>query len=77
MTEGYVIPIRRSLTEPMLVAGIPRTLAIVGWTIVTALTLHLFAWWALVLGAVLHGVAAHFTAKDPHFFDIAIRSVGR
>ena len=75
MTDAYVIPIRRSLTEPMLLAGIPRTLAIIGWTTVAALTLHLFAWWALVLGVVLHGVAAHFAAADPHFFDIAVRSV--
>ena len=53
MAEGFEIPVRRSLTEPVLMAGAPRTAAIVIGTLAAAVGLGLQLWipglliWAL------------------------------
>ena len=36
LPEGYVIPVRRSLTEPILMGGVPRTAAILNGTLAAA-----------------------------------------
>ena len=74
--EGYVIPVRRSLTEPILLGGVPRTAAILNGTIAAAIGLGLQLW---VLG-IIYYVAAHtlcvfLTARDPQFMDVLIRHI--
>ena len=44
MTEGFEIPVRRSLTEPVLMAGAPRTAAIAIGTVAAAVGLGLQLW---------------------------------
>ena len=39
MIEGYSIPIHRSLTEPLFMAGAPRGIAIINGTIAAAIGL--------------------------------------
>ena len=53
MAEGYEIPLHRSLTEPILMAGAPRSAAIAIGTLAAALALGLRLWipGALPLGA--------------------------
>ena len=42
--EGYEIPLHRALTEPILMGGAPRTVAIVNGTLTAALGLGLQLW---------------------------------
>ena len=70
--DGFEVPLHRSLVEPMLLAGLPRTVALVLWTGVGAFAFGLHQIWVLPLGIALHGVAAAATKADPYFFDIVL-----
>ncbi|MDP9002641.1 MAG: VirB3 family type IV secretion system protein [Myxococcota bacterium] len=73
--EGFEVPLHRSLVEPMLLAGLPRTVALVLWTAVGAFVLGLHQVWVLPIGLVLHIAAGAVTKSDPHFFEILILAV--
>ncbi len=74
MIDGYHIPIHRSLTEPILMAGAPRGIAILNGTIAAAVGLGLQMWIAgLVLFAVGHAVAVYAAKKDPKFVEVGVR----
>lgn len=65
---GFDIPLHRSLTEPILLGGAPRTIAIVNGTMAAALGLGLRLWLAgLIVGIVGHGLAVWLTRRDPQF----------
>ena len=49
MIEGFEVPLHRSLTEPILLGGAPRAIAIVNGTIAAALGLGLQLWLAGLL----------------------------
>lgn len=69
-------PVHRALYEPMLMAGAPRTLAIVNGTLAAAVGLGLQAWLAgLVLFLVGHGAAAWAARGDPQVADVARRAL--
>jgi len=55
LPEGFTIPVRRSLTEPILLGGVPRTAAILNGTLAAALGLGLQLW---LLG-IIYYVCAH------------------
>ena len=68
MTEGFEVPLHRSLTEPILLAGAPRALAIVNGTVAAALGLGLRMWIAgLLFWALGHTVAVFAAKRDPDF----------
>lgn len=69
---GLEVPLHRSLVEPMLLAGLPRLVALVLWTLIGALAFGLRQIWVLPLGAGLHLAAAVVTKVDPHFFEILV-----
>jgi len=72
--QGYAIPIHRSLTEPMMMAGAPRSIAILNGTIAAAVGLGLQMWIAgIVLFAVGHGLAVAAAKKDPLFARVGVR----
>jgi type IV secretion system protein TrbD len=73
--SGFEVPLHRSLVEPMLLAGLPRTVALVPWTAVGAFVLGLHQVWVLPIGIVVHLAAAAVTKSDPHFFEILILAV--
>ena len=73
--EGFEVPLHRSLVEPMLLAGLPRTFALVLWTGVGAIAFGLHQLWVFPLGMGLHAAAAAVTKADPYFFDIVILAV--
>ena len=56
--EGLEVPLHRSLVEPMLLAGLPRTVALVLWTSVGAFALGLHQIWVLPLGIGVHARCA-------------------
>ena len=71
---GYEVPMHRSLTEPVLVGGAPRSFAILNGTLSAAVGLGLRLWIAgLVLWLVGHAVAVWVTRKDPAFLTVLSR----
>jgi type IV secretion system protein VirB3 len=78
--DGLEVPLHRSLIEPMLVVGLPRTVALVLWTTVCAFAFGLRQIWVLPIGLVLHLACAAATKADPYIFPIlgaALRAHGR
>ena len=72
MADGYEIPLHRSLTEPILMAGAPRTAAIAIGTLAAAIGLGLQLWIpGLVLWAVGHSAAVFMARSDPDFMAVA------
>ena len=72
---GFRISIHQSLTVPILMAGVPRTFAIVNGTICAAFTLGLHTWESIPICALAHVVASIFVKKDPHFFECMLRHI--
>lgn len=74
MIEGYEVPLYRSLTEPVLLAGAPRAVAVVNGTIAAALGLGLRLWLAgLILWIVGHSIAVFAAKRDPDFVQVLLR----
>lgn len=72
--EGFEIPLHRSLTEPILLAGAPRAIAIVNGTVAAALGLGLRLWIAgLLLWLIGHSVAVFAAKRDPDFAQVIAR----
>ncbi len=75
MLDGYEIPLHRSLAEPILMAGAPRSAAIAIGTLSAALALGLRLWIpGLVVWVVGHSLAVLLARSDPDFLTVAIRS---
>ena len=74
--EGFEIPLHRALTEPILMGGAPRTVAIVNGTLAAALGLGLQLWIAgIVVWIVGHTAAVYVARKDPAFMEVLVRHV--
>ena len=72
--EGFEVPLHRSLTEPILLGGAPRSIAIVNGTIAAALGLGLQMWPAgVVFWIVGHSLAVFAAKRDPDFATVLIR----
>lgn len=70
----YAAPVHRALTEPILLAGAPRALAILNGTIAAALGLGLRLWIvAIILGLIGHALAVWAAKRDPAFVEVARR----
>lgn len=68
---GFEVPLHRSLTEPILLAGAPRGIAIVNGTIAAALGLGLRLWVAgLLVWIIGHSVAVFAAKRDPQFMEV-------
>ena len=74
MIEGFEVPLYRSLTEPVLLAGAPRAVAVVNGTIAAALGLGLQLWVAgLILFVLGHSIAVFAAKRDPAFVEVLLR----
>ena len=74
MIEGFEVPLYRSLTEPVLLAGAPRAVAVVNGAIAAALGLGLRLWLAgLILWIVGHSIAVFAAKRDPDFVEVLLR----
>ena len=72
--SGFSIPVHRALTEPILLGGAPRAVAILNGTLAAALGLGLRLWIAgLVLWVIGHGAAVWAAKRDPLFVDVVRR----
>ena len=74
LPQGFAVPLHRSLTEPLLLAGVPRSLAILNGTLAAALGLGLRLWLAgLLLFLLGHALAAALTRRDHQFLAVLSR----
>ena len=71
---GFVAPVHRALTEPILLGGAPRAVAIINGTLAAAVGLGLRLW---IVGALIwligHLAAVWAAKRDPAFVDVVRR----
>jgi type IV secretion system protein VirB3 len=73
-TPGFAAPVHRALTEPILMGGVPRSIAIFNGTLAAALGIGLRLWVAgLLLWFVGHIAAVWATKRDPDFVEVVRR----
>jgi type IV secretory pathway TrbD component len=76
LIPGFEAPVHRALTEPILLAGAPRAVAILNGTLSAAIGLGLRLWIAgLVLWALGHMAAVWAAKRDPLFVEVVRRHV--
>lgn len=69
--EGYEVPLHLSLTQPILMMGVPRTFAIINSTLTMVVGMGLKLWWlGFPVGILIHLAAVVMTKRDPLWFDI-------
>lgn len=73
---GFEVPLHRSLTEPILMGGAPRTVAIANGTLAAAVGLGLQLWLpGLALWIVGHALAVWGARTDPQFMQVFARHI--
>jgi type IV secretion system protein TrbD len=75
LPEGFEVPIHRSLTEPILIGGLPRTFAILLWTPGMVVILGLYQLWFFPIQIALHLAFVYLAKRDPHFFEVFKRAL--
>ena len=71
---GFSVPLHRALTEPILLGGAPRALAIVNGTLAGAVGLGLRLWLVgLAIGMMGHVAAVWAAKRDPLFVEVVRR----
>jgi type IV secretion system protein VirB3 len=76
VVPGFEAPLHRALTEPILLAGAPRAVAILNGTLSAAVGLGLRLWIVgLLLAAIGHAAAVWAAKRDPSFVDVVRRHV--
>jgi len=72
--DGFDAPFHRALTEPILLGGAPRGIAILNGTLAAALGLGLQQWIAgLLIWLAGHSLAVFAARRDPDFASVAAR----
>jgi type IV secretion system protein VirB3 len=72
--EGFEIPVHRALTEPILLGGAPRAMAILNGTVAAAIGRGMQQWIAgLVLWIAGHTLAVFAARRDPDFASVLVR----
>ena len=71
---GFRAPVHRSLTDPILLGGAPRAVAIANGTLAAAIALGLRLWIpGLLIWAVGHAAAVWAAKRDAQFVDVVRR----
>jgi len=74
--SGFEIPPHRSLTEPILLGGAPRAVAIANGTLAAAVGIGLQLWIpGLALWIVGHSLAVWGARLDPQFMQVFARLI--
>ena len=72
--SNFVVPVHRALTEPILMGGAPRSIAILNGALAAALGIGLRLWIAgLLLWFVGHIAAVWAAKRDPEFVEVVRR----
>lgn len=77
MPEGFSVPIHRSLTTPIMLGGLPRTLAILNGTVIISFVLGAQSLWILPIGILTHLVLVAIHRKDPEILTVLKRNINR
>ena len=73
-TEGFEVPLHCALSEPILLGGAPRGIAILNGTLAAAMGLGLQQWIAgLLLWLAGHSLAVFAAKRDPDFAHVLAR----
>lgn len=75
MSEGFQVPIHNSLTQKIMIAGVPREVAILNGTLSSALVFGLHSFWGIPAGLLIHSFCLALSRKDPQFFEVFRRQV--
>jgi type IV secretion system protein VirB3 len=76
LPDGFEVPLHRSLTEPMMMGGAPRSVAISIGTLAAAVGIGLQLWVAgLAVWIVGHGLAVWAARAEPQFPEVFSRHV--
>jgi len=71
---GFEAPLHRALTEPILLGGAPRSVAILNGTLAAAIGLGLQQWIAgFGLFLIGHSLAVFAAKRDPDFLAVLVR----
>ena len=71
---GFEVPLHRALTEPILLGGAPRTIAIANGTLAAAVGVGLQLWIpGVVIWVVGHSLAVWGAQRDPQFLQVFAR----
>jgi type IV secretion system protein VirB3 len=71
---GFHAPVHRALTDPILLGGAPRAVAIANGTLAAAVTLGLRLWLiGILLWAAGHLAAVWATRRDTQFVEVVRR----
>lgn len=71
--DGFEVPVHRSVTEPILVAGVPREVMIINLTAAGVFILGIHIWLSAPIFLIIHWVAVYATKKDAQFFEAFLR----
>lgn len=72
--DGFEVPVHRALTEPILLGGAPRAVAILNGTVSAAIGLGLQQWIAgLLLWIAGHTLSVFAAKRDPDFLQVLLR----
>lgn len=72
--SGFEAPVHKALTDPILLGGAPRSIAILNGTIAAAVSLGLRLWLVgLILWVVAHGLSVWAAKHDAQFADVLRR----
>jgi type IV secretion system protein VirB3 len=73
---AFAAPVRRALTEPVLLAGAPRAIALVNGTIAASLGVGLRLWLlGLLVWVAGHALAVWAAKRDPLIFEVGRRAL--
>jgi type IV secretion system protein VirB3 len=71
---GFSAPVHRALTDPILLGGAPRAVAIANGTLAAAIALGLRLWIpGLIMWVVGHAAAVWAAKRDAQFVDVVRR----
>lgn len=74
MIDGFEVPLHRALTDPILLGGAPRTVAIANGTLAAALGLGLRLWLpGLAVWVIGHALAVWGARVDAQFVPVFAR----
>ncbi len=72
--EGFEVQLHRSLTEPIMLAGVPRSLAILNGTLAAAVGLGLQQWVAgLVIWIAVQAAGVFCARHDAQIVEVVAR----
>lgn len=71
--DGFKVPVHRALTVLIMMAGLPREVAILLWTFAAAVVLGLHQLWFLVIGIATHLGLAKIAKGEPYMLEILKR----